>query len=606
MKFIRQYLTYEITKSYDNHRACLGQSLLAKMDVTGKIVFLLCVLLYCCVATQALYANEITIVPSSPRLGENQGSFQLNVTLLRTNESNEAITLNYQTQFPTTKTPAATADEDYVSLNNSPNNSLTWQANDSGTKTITILIIDDSTAELNEQFELLLTTTDATTINNNVTEKLILTIEDNDDISIAFAENTPNAAIVQTLNVFCPELEANNDNLTTAQQNLLETCQAFEKTSDSEARQILQALSPDSVGSQNTLGLRLSDQQLKTIGNRLITLRQGGGKNHFTGLQLLVDGEPLPSDMVNYLGNKLAENETVRQFFSDLLSKPMAFFASGTLEIGDKKSTENESGYKPHSYNLTLGADTQVTPQWIVGAAFGVAKADANIANDSGSLKVQGYHFAIYGSYEQQALSIDGAINVGMADHEMTRHIHFSLADVVTDNHARSNTDGKQVDLSLNISHNWPLRNKINLDAWGRLNYFNTSIDSYQESGAEGYNVAINSQTDNQFHSGAGSRVSQPINSQYGLFIPHASIEWIHNYRSNAQAISGYFISDPLATQFSFNADKPDRNYFDFRLGVSMVFPQDIIGFAEFAKRLQQTNYDASFFSIGIRMENVF
>jgi len=586
------------TTSYDNHGACLWQTLVAKTHNLAKVVFLL---LCYCLPTQTLQANEITIASNSLRLGENQGQFQLNATLTRDNESSEAITLNYQTQFPITGTPAATANVDYVSSNSS----FTWQANDSSTKTISIVIKDDSTAEPNEQFELLLTTTDATTINSRSSERFILTIEDNDGIALALTKNTPDAATAQTLNVFCPELQTNSDNLTTDQQTLHDTCQAFENASDSEARQTLQALSPDSAGSQNALGQRLSDQQLKSIGNRLITLRQGAVKNHLTGLQLVVNGEQFPSDMVNYLGNRLAQSETIRQFFSDLLNKPIEFFATGTLEMGDKKSTENESGYKPHSYNLTLGADYKINSQWVAGAAFGIANTDANIANDAGDLEVQGYNLAIYGSYYQQALYIDGAINFGMADHEMTRHIHFRLASVGTDNHAHSNTDSNQIGLSLNIGHNWQLRDNISLDAWGRLDYFNASIDGYQESGAKGYNVAINSQTDNQFHSGVGTRVSQPINSQYGVLMPYASIEWIHNYRNNAHTVSGYFISDPLATQFSFDADQPDRNYFDFRIGTSMIFPHGITAFTEYAKRLQQANYDAYSFSIGIRMENV-
>ncbi len=557
-----------------------------------------------CLLSVAARSNTITLSPSGG-LSVNEGTARLQfvATLVRNDPVPEVITLSYKTGFAIIDN-AAKANVDYQQASGQ----LVWAANKQGPKTISLVIIDDVIAENTEAFELQLSVQGSATINgtDNGTdsEKLLVSIIDNEKITSIKPPGAADQVIAQTLNIFCSANDINTD-MTSAQQALLSTCQLLEQATVAEIASALRALSPDFAISQTSLAQQVSGQQVKNIANRILAVRSGIANNVFNNFTLNLNGNtvtPLFTSLTDLLNNQQNDLTSDRLFGSK-----WEWFISGTVEIAERKTTEKQTGYKPNTFHFTTGLDYRLTPEWILGSAVGIAKGEATLANDEGTLDSKGFNVLLYGTYYHgEKTYFDSVLSYGLMGYDMSRRINFTVDETVTNKTATSNTGGNQLSVSLGGGYDWANDNTFNVGLWARLDYLKTSIDSYQEIGADAFNVAIGQQSVNQTTSVLGLRLHKAFSSFFGVMVPHVSGEWIHQFSGEALSVSGFFISDPGRTEFSFRSDALDSNYFDLRVGSSLTLPNGISAFAEYTSRLGQQYYAADFFSVGIRLENIF
>lgn len=556
-----------------------------------------------CLLSVAARSNTITLSPGGGlSINESANQLQLAATLVRDGTAPEAITLLYQTRFAIIEGDAATANVDYQQLSGR----LVWAANEQGTKTISLAIIDDVIAENTEAFELQLSVQGSATINGTDSEKLLVSIIDNEKIISNKPPDTADQAIAQTLNIFCSALQSDiNVDLTDAQKALLSTCQSLERATVAEIANALQALSPDFAVSQTSLAQKASGQQVKNVANRILALRAGSSNNVFDNFTLNLNGSavtPLLTSLTDLLNNQERDLTS-----GSLLGSKWEWFVSGTVEIAERESTDKQTGYKPNTFHFTTGLDYRLMPEWILGSAIGMAKGEAKLANNEGSLDSKGFNVLLYGTYYHgEQAYFDSVLSYGVMDYDMSRHIGFTVDEALTDKTATSNAGGNQFSVSVGGGYDWANDNAFNMGLWARLDYLKTSIDSYQEVGADEFNVAIAQQNTNQTTSVLGLRLHKAFSNFFGVMVPYVSGEWIHQFAGDALSVSGFFMSDPASTEFSFHSDALDTNYFDVRVGSSLTLPNGISAFAEYSTRLGQQYYAANFFSVGMRLENIF
>jgi len=570
-----------------------------KYNNYSAILLFLCVYLVSVVAR----SNTITLLPSGGlSINESANQLQLTVTLVRDGTSQEPITLQYQTRFAIIEGDAATANVDYQHVSGQR----VWAADEQGAKTISLAIIDDVIAENTEAFELQLSVQGPATINGVDSEKLLVSIIDNEKIASSKPSDTADQVIAQTLNIFCSTLQNGIDGtLTSGQQALLSTCQSLEQATVAEIASALHALSPDFAISQASLAQQISGQQVKNVANRIAAIRSGATSNVFDNFTLNLNGytvTPLFSSLSDSLNTRESERTP-----GGLLDSKWEWFVSGTVEITERETTEKQTGYKPNTFHFTTGLDYRFMPEWILGSAIGMAKGEAKLANEGGVLDSKGFNVLLYGTYYHgEKIYFDSVVSYGLMDYDMTRRIHFTIDDATTDKTATSDAGGNQFSVSVGSGYDWANEKAFNMGLWARLDYLKTSIDSYQEVGADEFNVAIAQQSVNRTTSVVGLRLNKAFSKTIGVVVPHISAEWIHQFSGDALSVSGVFMNDPGSTEFSFHSDLLDTNYFDVRVGSSLTLPNGISAFAEYSRRLGQQYYTTDFFSVGIRIENIF
>ena len=93
------------------------------------------------------------------------------------------------------------------------------------------------------------------------------------------------------------------------------------------------------------------------------------------------------------------------------------------------------------------------------------------------------------------------------------------------------------------------------------------------------------------------------MSQSWGVLLPQAHFEWVHEFENDREVVNGFFIQDPSQTSFSLNTDRPDSNYFNLRLGVSAQFAKGRSGYFYYRKLLGYDNLDVDSFSAGLRFE---
>jgi len=180
----------------------------------------------------------------------------------------------------------------------------------------------------------------------------------------------------------------------------------------------------------------------------------------------------------------------------------------------------------------------------------------------------------------------------------VTRNIAFGDG-IIT---ARSDPDGQQLALSSAAGYNF------NAGPWtfgplAKVTYINVHIDSFQERGADIFNLSVRRQTIESLTTDLGAQVSYAISAPWGVLTPLARAEWEHEFKGGARLINGTLVADPLRTTFGAQSNNPDRNYVNLAAGITGTFPRGISAFAHYETVLGRANVTNHSFTVGIRFQ---
>ena len=85
--------------------------------------------------------------------------------------------------------------------------------------------------------------------------------------------------------------------------------------------------------------------------------------------------------------------------------------------------------------------------------------------------------------------------------------------------------------------------------------------------------------------------------------MPQAELEWLHDFRSDAEAFRGFFVDDPSQTPILVLGDDLDSDYFRLGLGLSMVLTSGRSGFVSYERILGRSGISQEMLTLGFRME---
>ncbi len=440
---------------------------------------------------------------------------------------------------------------------------------------------------------------------------------------------TPAAALAKTVDTVCPQLKGNEEKLNANEKDLLNLCTeivvASGNNQDSEANKALSEMSPEEVAVTRLISQNVTLQQLGNITSRLAALRSGVRGVSMNQLSFRLNGKYIPSQLYSYLlpASALAASDGLSASEPDggLLDNRLGVFVNGSINAGEKSETDREDGFKFDNYGLTFGADYRVKPDVVIGGALGVSRSGVDISSDGGELEANGFSLAVYGTYYySEKIYIDGIISAGRNDYEMSRGIKYKykyqyerrlpdgnieIVDVNVDVNrtADSQTDSNQKGLSFGAGYEFFRDKNQSANLFGRLEYVTYKIDAFSETGAQGLDVNINSQSANSLISSIGGQAQSVQTLSWGVVLPLVWLSWEHEYKANDNKIEGSFVNDPNQNQFSFATDAPDRNFFSAGAGASFVLPFGLSAYARYEVLLAKRNYTDRTLSFGARYE---
>jgi len=425
------------------------------------------------------------------------------------------------------------------------------------------------------------------------------------------ANTQPQSATAAVISTVCPQ--------GIAEPRLQEDCDVM----------IAAALEPDGSTEQQQASVSLaqvtSDQasapvnasqtsiqvQGRNVASRLTALRMGATGFSASRLSVNLNGESLPTSALasELWGKLLAANGGAAGSDQSLDFGRLGVFINGSISLGDKDRTDNVAGFDFTTKGITIGADYRFTDRFVAGLAAGYVKTDTDLDNRGGDLDTDGYSLSLYGTfYRDEGMYLDGILTYGNNDYDQRRRIVYDIGGVSVNQTAKSSFDGNQWSAALGGGYSVN-RGALSFGPTLRLEYVKADVDGYRErmsapeADGGGWATRIGDQEAKSFTSQLGGEVSYAMSQSWGVLVPQAHFEWVHEFENDREKVTGFFIQDPSQTSFALNTDRPDSNYFNLRLGVSAQFAKGRSGYFYYRKLLGYDNIDVDAFSAGLRFE---
>ena len=347
--------------------------------------------------------------------------------------------------------------------------------------------------------------------------------------------------------------------------------------------------------------------QGSNIASRIAALRAGAMGLSTGGLSMNIDGHNLPAGMLSEdLDHRLGGSAGAD---SSLDFGRLGIFINGTISDGDKDRTANTQGFDFDTLGITVGADYRFTDQLILGAAVGYINNDIDLDANGGTIDTDGYSLSLYGTYyHDQGLFLDGLITYGSNDYDQRRNIRYNIDAVSVEQAAFSDFDGDQWSAAFGGGYNFN-RGALSFGPTGRLEYVSADVDGYSETMSNptadggGWATRVSDQDKDSFTLQLGGGVAYAISQNWGVLVPRANLEWVHEFIDDDEFVNGSFLQDPTGTSFDLFTDRVDTDYFNLRVGVSAQFAKGTSAYLDYRKLLGYSDLDIDAFSAGVRMD---
>jgi outer membrane autotransporter protein len=371
----------------------------------------------------------------------------------------------------------------------------------------------------------------------------------------------------------------------------------------------LAQIMPETATNANQTTQQGRAAQTRNINSRIAALRSGTSGISVTGLSFQIEDNYLPigdlaQSSLRAKGGGASADENL------LLGQKLGAFITGVVSTGDRDESSLESGHDFDTYGITAGVDYRISDNFFLGIALGYLNTDTRFSNNDAKLDTQGYSLGVYGSYyTDNDYYIDFSATYGKNDFNQSRRLSYQLVNTTSVNQeftADYSGDVYSLLLGLGRDYNkgaWSFGPRINLEY--TLVHANqiTEQASNPSAAGSGWATQINSTDQEGLTLLLGGSVSYAQSTQWGVLIPYAQLDFLHEFMQDSQNITGSFIGDFSSNQLQITTDNPDRNYMMLSLGTSAQFKHGVSGFLSYSTLLSNNVWNENTIRIGMRGE---
>lgn len=356
-----------------------------------------------------------------------------------------------------------------------------------------------------------------------------------------------------------------------------------------EGLAIFQTISPEQIIQQGTQATRVTAGQVglvdTTIKTRISNLHAGlnGGNTQLAGLQFYQNGRPAGGAAGDDFG----------------LGGKLGVWLNMNIQVGDVDNSFDQVGFNFDNYGFTGGADYKLTDELVVGAAFSYLSSNSEFGRNQGNTTTDTYTGSIYGTYYfWDNFHLDAIASYGGSDYETTRKITY----LTVNTQANAAPGGNQQSYSLGIGYDFAF-GALTATPYFRGNYLGVAVDSYRETGGQGWGMAFSDQTIDSWTSTLGAESSYAFSLPFGVVLAQVRAEWHHQYKDGSRNIGASFIDDPSGQRFNVVTQTGDRNFATLGTGLSGQFADGLSGFVSYDVMLGYQDISSHSINLGARME---
>ena len=281
-----------------------------------------------------------------------------------------------------------------------------------------------------------------------------------------------------------------------------------------------------------------------------------------------------------------------------------AFGLFGTVEYTsfNKDVTRFESGYYSDTAGLTIGGDYRVSDQFLVGGAFNYNREMGDFAGASGGFDVDTYGPMLYASIQPFANAfIDLAAGVSAKDYYLSRLVFLNFTGRGAGGRIKSDTDGTEWKASVSTGYDFVF-GRVTVGPRLGVNLRHNRIDEFEERGDTGLEIAFEDQHRTSLTSVAGLYGSVAISTGFGVLVPQANFEYLHEFLDDQRVLGFSFVGDPARTRFTYRTDEPDRDYFTVGAGAVLALPNGWSPYLNYRALVGYSDRSSHTVSLGLRV----
>lgn len=442
--------------------------------------------------------------------------------------------------------------------------------------------------------------------------------------SVTFTHNAPLAAIpnlpvneasvAEALDAACAAITA-SPTPTPDELDLIQQCQALNAASGSDPVAVNEALGemlPDVAQTQADSGKAAVGAQFENLNGRIVQLRSGAplAQLSFDGLSLALAGGRVPLGDIGAALLDLQAQDVPPPTADEAGAEfsRWGLFFSGNIGRGEFDTTDLTPQYDFDVNGLTAGIDYRWSDNLVVGAAVGWTAQDTDLSNNQGQVETNGFSVSGYLTwYSAREWYVDGVLTFGWNSYDHERAINYVLPGSTVNQTATADSDGTDFGATVTFGRDWA-KQAWNYGVYGRAAYNRLQFDAFEEEvdpllNGNGLALRIDSRSVTGLSTTIGGKMSYAHSASWGVLLPQVELEWLHDFRSDAEAFRGFFVDDPTGTPILVLGDDLDSDYFRLGLGLSMVLTEGRSGFINYERILGRSGISQEMITLGYRME---
>lgn len=282
-------------------------------------------------------------------------------------------------------------------------------------------------------------------------------------------------------------------------------------------------------------------------------------------------------------------------------------FITAENEALDRNASATEGGFDSSIDRVVLGGSYIASATTAISLAVNISEHSGDFER-GGDFSFDSTGLRLLGSFkpsEKLSLQVAAAYDDVSATRQRLSHFEdrFENALVFERNGTPlADYSYEQLGVSLRAAYEFNF-GRLSLSPSIGVDLSNSDYGRYQEQGASGLELTFHNDERKSTQSALGLQGNYVIGTGFGAVIPQFSAAWRHEFEGDARNVSVSFAGDTKATQFNYQTDALDTDFFELSAGSVFVFKKGTQAFINFQTMLSNDVYDSFIASAGLRLE---
>ena len=255
------------------------------------------------------------------------------------------------------------------------------------------------------------------------------------------------------------------------------------------------------------------------------------------------------------------------QKLDQILPNDWEVWSEGSISFGKIGESSLSSAQDIDSLGITVGVDTKMDDDQILGVALRVGNTDVDVGTFGSKVDTNALSLSLYGINSlENSNFLKHVFGVSYLDSDIVRKYEGNT-DINT-----GDREGKQVFGSLNFGREYENGDLI-ITPTGRIDGSYTALNGYTESGSAAA-LSYNDQDIKSLMASLGVLIDQDVDLENSTVRSRINLEYSKEFASSSKVVTSYVSN---SESFEYQADNKNRDIYTAGLGLDFKHDQGLI-----------------------------